>query len=88
MAAQPEGELDLMLPDDNPAANPQPIKVETASGVGGPSVSDIVDPEKFQSTESSLGGHLGWKASWRTQTVVVGFFLLCKCEAIPQCAGR
>jgi hypothetical protein len=83
VTAHPEGELDLMLPDDNSAANSLPIKAQTASGANGPSVLDIVDPEKYQSTQSSLHIHLGWKASWRTQTVILGFFVLCKCETNP-----
>jgi hypothetical protein len=78
-----EGELDLMPPEDNSAANPLPVKAQIVSGADEPSVFDIADPEKYQSIQSSLGGHLGWKASWRTQTVVVGFFLLCKCRTNP-----
>jgi hypothetical protein len=82
------GELDLMPPGDNPAANSSPIQVQTVSGADKPSVSDISDLEKDQSTQSSLDSHLEWKASWRTQTVVVGFFLLCKCRTNPHYADR
>jgi hypothetical protein len=74
------GKLDLMRPGDNPAANSSPIQVQTVSRTDEPSVSDIFDLEKDQLTQSSLGSHWGWKASWKTQTVVVGFFFLCKCR--------
>jgi hypothetical protein len=75
-----KGELDLMPPGDNPVANSAPIQSLTVSGAGEPSVSDIADVEKDQSTQFSWDNHLGWKASRRTQTVVVGFFLLCTCR--------